>query len=396
MKRIQSILFIVFCALAVRGNTQSSTDTLWSYQILTKIQALQQTNIGFPPGIFPSNRVYTYNKNNSKNDPNVFFTGLIVLTLKKYEKQCTPYQQKLIQQIVKDGLSSVGLFKNKSGRDTYNFWRTDTPQIFPNAGWLNTFDKSQSLPDDFDDTVILLWAAEVERARASVIHDTMQMYANTKEKTVKNSLAPFKNLPAYSTWFGKKMPIDFDMAVLCNVLSFVNAYDLQWTASDSASLQLITTAIKNNWHVNKASFIAPHYAKPAVIMYHIARLINAGNQQNIQTLIALKPALLTQTDSLLAISSDPLEIVLLSSARVQFGGTISVQATNIEASQALDAYAIQQSKYPFFVANMASMLPNPIKRPLSKLAFAKFEYRCPAYNLALLWENKHLYVPLYK
>jgi hypothetical protein len=148
--------------------------------------------------------------------------------------------------------------------------------------------------------------------------------------------------------------------------------------------------------VNKASFIAPHYAKPAVIMYHIARLINAGNQQNIQTLLSLKAALLNQTDSLIAISMDPLEKVLLSTARVQFGGTISVQATNIEASQALDAYAIQQSKYPFFVANMASMLPNPIKRPLSKLAFAKFEYRCPAYNLALLWENKHLYVPLYK
>ena len=324
----------------------------------------------------------------------VFFTGLIVLTLKKYEKQCTPYQQKLIQQIVKDGLSSVGLFKNKSGRDTYNFWRTDTPQIFPNAGWLNTFDKSQSLPDDFDDTVILLWAAEVERARASVIHDTMQMYANTKEKTVKNSLATFKNLPAYSTWFGKKMPIDFDMAVLCNVLSFVNAYDLQWTASDSASLQLITTAIKNNWHVNKASFIAPHYAKPAVIMYHIARLINAGNQQNIQTLIALKPALLTQTDSLLAISTDPLEKVLLSTARVHFGGTHTADANATPHTP--DQAAIEQSKYPFFIANMASMLPNPVKRPLSKLAFAKFEYRCPAYNLALLWENKHLYVPLYK
>jgi len=193
MKRIQSILFIVFCALAVRGNTQSSTDTLWSYQILTKIQALQQTNIGFPPGIFPSTRVYTYNKNNSKNDPNVFFTGLIVLTLKKYEKQCTPYQQGMIQQIVKDGLSSVGLFKNKSGRDTYNFWRTDTPQIFPNAGWLNIFDKSQSLPDDFDDTVILLWAQEASRERAKVVHDSMQLYANTKVKTVKNTLAPFKN-----------------------------------------------------------------------------------------------------------------------------------------------------------------------------------------------------------
>ena len=390
MKRIKSILFIIFCALVVRGNTQSSTDTIWSYQILTKIQALQQTNTGFPPGIFPSTRVYAYNKNNSKNDPNVFFTGLIVHTLKKYQKQCTSYQQGIINQIVKDGLSSVGLFKNKRGRDTYNFWRTDTPQIFPNAGWLNKFDKSQSLPDDLDDSVILLWAQEVSKERAAVVHDSMQLYANTKVKTVKNSLTAFKHLPAYSTWFGKKMPIDFDMAVLCSVLSFVNAYDLQWTASDSASLQLITTAINNNWHVTKADFIAPHYAKPAVIMYHIARLLTAGNQQNIQTLIALKPVLLKQTDSLLAISKDPLEAILLNTARVYFGGIPN------DASQAPDQAAIEQSKYPFFIANMASMLPSPVKRPLSKLAFAKFEYRCPAYNLALLWENRYLCVPLHK
>jgi hypothetical protein len=392
MKRIQSILFLIFCALVVRGKTQSSTDTIWSYQILTKIQALQQTNTGFPPGIFPSTRVYAYNKNNSKNDPNVFFTGLIVHTLKKYEKLCTPFQKRMIQQIVQDGLSSVGLFKNKSGRDTYNFWRTDTPQIFPNAGWLNTFDKSQSLPDDFDDTVILLWAQEVSMERASAIHDTMQLFANTKGKTVQNTLTAFETLPAYSTWFGKKMPIDFDMAVLCNVLSFVNAYDLPWTRSDSASLQLITTAIQNNWHMRKANFIAPHYAKPAVILYHIARLLNTGKQQNMEALMALKPSLLHSTDSLLAISKDPLETVLLQSARMQFGGI----AGDVQALQPFDAAAIEQSKYPFFIANMASMLPNPVKRPLSKLAFAKFEYRCPAYNLALLWENKHLYVPLYK
>jgi len=390
MKRVHSILFVVFCALVMRGNAQPSTDTIWSYQLLTKIQALQQTNTGFPPGIFPSTRVYAYNKNNIKNDPNVFFTGLIVLTLKKYQKYCTIFQQVMINQIVKDGLAQVGLFKNRQGRDTYNFWRTDTPQIFPNAGWLNTFDKSQSLPDDLDDTVILLWAAEASRERASVVHDTMQLFANTKGKTVKNTLKAFATLPAYSTWFGKKMPIDFDMAVLCNVLSFVNAYDLQWTASDSASLQLITTAIDNKWHLNKADFIAPHYAKPAVVLYHIARLLIAGNQQNIQTLISLKPTLLNQADSLLAISKDPLEKVLLSTARVQFGGIPNT------IPQTPDQAAIEQSKYPFFIANMASMLPSPVKQPLSKLAFAKFEYRCPAYNLALLWENKHLCVPLHK
>ena len=392
MKRVHPILFVVFCALALRGNTQTSNDTIWSYQLLTKIQSLQQTNTGFPPGIFPSTRVYAYNKNNIKNDPNVFFTGLIVLTLKKYQKNCTSYQQAMINQIATDAMAQVGLFKNKQGRDTYNFWRTDTPQIFPNAGWLNKFDKSQSLPDDFDDTVILLWAQEVSRERAAAIHDTMQLFANTNGKTVKNTLSAFETLPAYSTWFGKKMPIDFDMAVLCNVLSFVNAYDLPWTRSDSASLQLITTAIQNNWHIRKANFIAPHYAKPAVILYHIARLLNTGKQQNMEGLMALKPSLLQSTDSLLAISKDPLETVLLQSARLQFGGITG----DVQASQTVDAAIIEQSFYPFFIANMASMLPSPLKRPLSKLAFAKFEYRCPAYNLALLWENKYLYVPLYK
>jgi hypothetical protein len=392
MKSVHLIFFVVFCALALRGYTQTSNDTIWSYQLLTKIHTIQQTNTGFPPGIFPSTRVYAYNKNNIKNDPNVFFTGLIVLMLKKYQKYCTPFQQGIINQIAKDALSQVGLFKNKQGRDTYNFWRTDTPQIFPNAGWLNKFDKSQSLPDDFDDTVILLWAQEVTRERAAAIHDTMQFFTNTNGKTVNNTLTAFETLPAYSTWFGKKMPIDFDMAVLCNVLSFVNTYDLPWTISDSASLQLIKTAIQNNWHMRKANFIAPHYAKPAVILYHIARLLQSGKQQNLEALMALKPALLHNTDSLLTITKDPLETVLLQSARLQFGGI----AGDVQATQAVEAAVIEQSFYPFFIANMASMLPNPLKRPLSKLAFAKFEYRCPAYNLALLWENKHLYVPLYK
>lgn len=396
MKRVHLILFVVFCAFVLRVNAQTNKDTIWSYQLLTKIQSLQQANTGFPPGIFPSTRVYAYNKNNIKNDPNVFYTGLIVRTLKKYQKYCTPFQQGIINQIAKDAMVSTALFKNRQGRDTYNFWRTDTPQIFPNAGWLNKFDKSQSLPDDFDDTVILLWAQEVARERAAAIHDTMQLFANTKGKTVKNTLKAFETLPAYSTWFGKKMPIDFDMAVLCNVLSFVNAYNLKWTSSDTASLQLITTAIQNNWHIGKANFIAPHYAKPAVILYHIARLLDAGKQQNIEALMALKPSLLHSADSLLAKSVDPLETVLLQSARLHFGGTNNVDASNIVTAQTIDPAAIEQSTYPFFIANMASMLPSPLKRPLSKLAFAKFEYRCPAYNLALLWENKHLCVPLHK
>ena len=42
---------------------------------------------------------------------------------------------------------------------------------------------------------------------------------------------------AYSTWFGKKFPVVFDVSVLCNVLSFIQQNNLQWTKADSASLK---------------------------------------------------------------------------------------------------------------------------------------------------------------
>jgi len=99
----------------------------------------------------------------------------------------------------------LGCLKIRVGEIPIIFGAPIRLKFFQMRARLNTFDKSQSLPDDFDDTVILLWAAEVEKARASAIHDTMQLYTNTNGKTVKNSLAPFKYLPAYSTWFGKKI-----------------------------------------------------------------------------------------------------------------------------------------------------------------------------------------------
>jgi hypothetical protein len=57
---------------------------------------------------------------------------------------------KLVEQISLNAKPSFAKFKNQKGRDTYNFWPTDNPMIFPNAGWMNIFNKSQSLPDDME------------------------------------------------------------------------------------------------------------------------------------------------------------------------------------------------------------------------------------------------------
>ncbi|MFT2588466.1 hypothetical protein, partial [Escherichia coli] len=83
-----------------------------------------------------------------------------VFTLNNIKEDLSPEQHKIADKIINEALPSFNKFQNRKGRDTYNFWPTDTPRIFTNGGWLNWFDKQQSLPDDMDDTVILLMAQQ--------------------------------------------------------------------------------------------------------------------------------------------------------------------------------------------------------------------------------------------
>jgi len=75
--------------------------------------------------------------------------------------------------------------------------------------------RSMALPDDMDDTVIDLLALGTDSTSASAVHLLMQQYTNhLNGKIIRNTKKSLKKLPAYSTWFGKKMPIDFDILYL--------------------------------------------------------------------------------------------------------------------------------------------------------------------------------------
>jgi hypothetical protein len=209
-------------------------------QLLQRVAALQPKESSvFPSGSIPSYRLYALNKDRVKADVNAFFTGLVVFTLKDIRPQLSASQQRLANGIIADALPVFDKFRNQKGRATYNFWPTDTPRIFPNSGWLNLFDKKQQLPDDLDDTVIMLLAQEAGDSTAKAVHALMQGFINNPSKKVNNTFKDYRGIGAYSTWFGEKMPVDFDICVLANVLYFVQAYNLQWTAADSASLLLI-------------------------------------------------------------------------------------------------------------------------------------------------------------
>jgi hypothetical protein len=380
MKQKRIIGWLLISCFSFNNVYAASNDTLLTFQLLKRIQQLQMPYDGvFPKGNFPSYRVYAKNKDVQKADMNIFFTGLISFTLQRLQTNFTANQQKIAQGII-DQCNNVFLkYKNRKGRETYNFWPTDTPRIFPNGGWLNWFDKKQALPDDFDDTVIILMALQANRATASTIHGLMQSFAN--ESSINNTFNDYRKIPAYSTWFGKKMPIDFDVSVLCNVLYFVNYYQLNYTKADTASLELIKLIIKNKQHINNAAYVSPHYGRSSIILYNLSRLMQL---KSIPSLDSLRPQLIEETKQLLGESKSFMEQVLLQTSLIRWG----IQPPKIFYNNNKTFYElIEEPDFYFFIGNIGSMLPDNFKKIGIKTKLAKFDYYCEGYNYLLVLEH---------
>ena len=368
-----SFLFLTVFAYA--------NDTLLSKQLLNRIEALQAKESSvFPKGSFPSYRIYALNKDREKADINAFFTGLVAMTLKEISPRLSKAQQLLAQQIITNTLSVYPKFQNQKGRPTYNFWPTDTPKIFPHAGWMNVFDKAQALPDDLDDTVIMLLALGARDSTAKQVHVLMQQFTNNGEKKVHNTFKDYRNIGAYSTWFGKKMPVDFDVCVLANVLYFVQQYNLEWTAADSASLQLIEKVLTEKKHVTDAPYVSPHYSRLPNILYHLSRLMAV---KPIPSLEKYKPQLIEDTKQALANTHNFMDEVILSTSLLRWG--VEPPAMKVHAANSLEEL-IEDESFSFFIANMASMLPDPLKQWMGGAGVGKFYYDCPAYNNLLFLE----------
>ena len=167
-----------------------------------------------------------------------------------------------------------------------------------------------------DDTVLSLLALDAEDSVASNVHALMQEYVNSDTNKVRSVINMYNDLPAYSTWFGKKFPVVFDVSVLCNILSFVQLYNLQWTKADSASLNVIVKTIENNYHINKPVYASPYYTKTSIILYHVARLMSI---KKITELEELKVKLIKDAVNEFAHSNNLMEKIILSSAILKWG-----------------------------------------------------------------------------
>ncbi|MDP1843000.1 MAG: hypothetical protein Q8K64_06220 [Sediminibacterium sp.] len=372
--------FIFYCSHSF------ANDTLQVTQLLNRIQQLQSSQQDiFPKGLFPCYRMYALNKDRAIADPNIAFTGYITYTLKALMPKLTPYQQLIAKEIIAQSLPVFEKYKNKKGRNTYNFWPTDTLAFFPNSGFLTNFTKTKSLADDLDDTSLILMGLSADSSIAQEVHTIMQQFIKKDKQEINQFFKEYQHIVTYSTWFGKKMPVEIDVSVLCNVLLFVQTYQLPWTKTDSACLKLIVNIIKDKKHITDAPYMSHYYPTSALILFHVARLMN---KKAIPELDALKPQMIQEALDLFAQSNSFMEKVILTTTLLRWN-TIPPQQTIVHANTLTELVEDDQS-FAFFIANLAYLqlkVPDGVKKWAGKLGIGKFYFFCPAYNNMLLLEN---------
>ena len=371
---------ILLSFLIVASSNIFANDSLIS-KILLRLEVLQNRyDPYFIQGLFPCYRQYVKNEFTLKKDDNIFFTGIVAYTLYKNKTYLSPENRLICNTILERFRLIAPKFKNTKGRNVYNFWRTDSVKIFPNSGWINWFNKTNSLADDLDDTAILLMALDEPDSSIETIHTLMQDYVNKPDWPVKNTMKEYQQYGAYSCWFGKKMMVEFDVCTIANVLLMVQSKNLAWKTADSASIDLLAHMIERKHHVTAAGIMSVYYKKTAIILYHLARLMSI---KPILQLDKYKSQLIEEAKAEYVKTDIFLDKILLRTALLQWGVNLPDESIvlNDDILQTLE-----NTEYPFFIANLACTMPKNLAYLFVNSGISKFNFYCPAFNEVILLE----------
>ncbi len=376
----KAVLFILFF-YAVLEICIGQQNVITPSFLLKRIAAQQIENDPyFLKGLFPSYISHNQKFNRKKGNNNIFYNGLIGYTFNYLKPFLTRKEQLIADSITNKSIPVFNYFKNRKGRETYNFWRTDSAFVFPYGAWINKINRDPEVPDDLDATVISMAALNVSDSIAQKVHQVQQEYTNKNPSQLRVDNPIYKNFPTYSTWYGKSFPVVFDVCVLANVLSFVQLNHLKWTTADSAAIQLIVAVVANKDHINHPLQVAPYYGKTSIILYHLARLMVI---KKILALESTKSQLIKDANERLQATNNILEKILLSTALIKWGEN---PPTLLLPNENEIENSIEKNDFPFFVGNIPSYLPKTIRHIMIHLKMGVFYHYCPAYNDALLLE----------
>lgn len=336
--------------------------------LIQRIASLQAAT-----GLFPSvrrNPAIGYRR----PDTNVFYTASTVFTLRQLRPVVSPTAQRLIDRIGERAGAAYPLFRNKDGLNTYNFWPTRPSRHFPNGHLFRHFDHFR-IPDDIDDTAMVYLTTQPTPGDVHWLKDKLAQHANGTTRQIQTTFADYRELRAYSTWFGKNMGIDFDACALSNVLYCLYKHKLPFDQHGVDSLTYLRAVVESGRYGSEPFRCAPHYARTSLIIYHLARLMAAFDPSE---LVSIRPRLIADARQLLTQTTNRLEQIVLATSLLRLGERPSpVDLNNIEQDF---------NGFHFFIAGLLTAYEQPWLRRWANRSITQMCWQCEAHGWALVAE----------
>jgi hypothetical protein len=346
---------------------------------IDKIESLQSKGDKyFPEGIFPAyrtNPIIGY----KRPDTTIFFSAIINFTLRSIRNFVDTETKPRIDSICDKVVQNYADFQNKDGLKTYNFWKTKPSRHFPNGQVFRHFEHFR-IPDDVDDTAFVYLTTKPDTEELLWLKQKLAAHANGSKQWIHNTYPEYRSLTAYSTWFGKNMYIEFDVSVLSNLLYCIFHYNLPLNEHDFASLEYIRSVIETDRYREAPFRCAHQYPRTPLIIYHVSRLIAAFYPY---ALTGIQQKLITDTEELLKLTTNPMDRIILSSSLLRLGADCPRIETEYFSAKDFRGFY-------FFIAGLLTAYENPLLYKLSANPLFHMHWTCEAHCWALLAEYEVL------
>ena len=317
MKKLSSCLKVFLVGILFSqqqfGYSQYSEEAL-----IEKIESFQiKQHEFYDAGLFPVERTWSFSSK-PVADNTIFFTASIISTLRMVYADLNDESQQKVDLIISNAELLYPKYKSRNGEITYNFWQTIEPDLpFPNGSKLISNERLR-LPDDFDTSVLIALAKEENGSTDKLLRERMTNYSSRQNRAdVKlYTLKKYEDYLAYETWFGKDMPQTFDVCVMSNVLLYVTRKQFELNAYDSASISLIREMIQNNDHMERTVDVSHHSNSPALVLYHVARLIASDSSK---VLDDIRDKVVTDLISINEETENEIEKIMIATSLLKLG-----------------------------------------------------------------------------
>jgi hypothetical protein len=343
-----------------------NTDQNEILKIINNLQIKHDYDPFFEEGLWPSYR-YSRLFNFHVPDNNIFFSLSIVVLLKKFAEK-NPDMSSIVNKMAEHTQKQLNAYKNKDGKVSYNFWRTKPSQHFPHGKIFKHFDYWR-LPDDLDDTSLALLFKKHSDSELEEFVFLCSEHANLAKKSIQKIDSKYQKIPAFSTFFGINMPIEFDVVVISNALSVFFEYQLKLSKEAEASLILIEQMLKDGYLLSNPFQASPNYARSSIIYYHLVKMCYFYPNDALK-----KIEKLLKNDIGKIKINDPLDDVLL---------TISKMMLKMNSAYESKLGFNPNKKHPFFIAGMFSAFEGRFFQNIADKPFSHIKYNCETYNYCL-------------